>query len=241
MKMTKHQSIYQLTYLPNLFPVNCYLIEEEDGLTLIDAAMPGNAAAILNAASSIGKPIVRIVLTHAHSDHIGALDALKDKLPEAKVYISERDARLLRGDRTLDPAEGNLPIKGGVPKPGAIRTVPDTLLRGGDRIGSLLAVTAPGHTPGSIAFLDTRGGELIAGDAFQIRGGLAVSGQLQWRFPFPALATWNKQVALDSARKLKDLQPTLLAAGHGSWIHHPEERMNLAIAAAEARMAGASR
>jgi glyoxylase-like metal-dependent hydrolase (beta-lactamase superfamily II) len=56
---------------------------EEKSLTLIDIAMPNNEADILKAAHEIGKPITRIVLTHAHGDHIGALDALKKQLPDA--------------------------------------------------------------------------------------------------------------------------------------------------------------
>ena len=51
-------------------------MEEEAGLTLIDAALPYSAKGILQA-EKIGKPITKIVLTHAHDDHIGALDALK--------------------------------------------------------------------------------------------------------------------------------------------------------------------
>jgi len=146
MKMVQEQTIYQLAFMPRLFPVNCYFVEEEDSLTLIDAAMPYSANTILKAARKIGKPITRIMLTHAHNDHIGALDTLKQKLPDAIVYISERDARLIDGDLTLDPDEPQTPIRGGVPK--GIKTRADVLLQDGDRIGSLLAIAAPGHTPG---------------------------------------------------------------------------------------------
>ncbi|WP_374709378.1 MBL fold metallo-hydrolase [Desmospora profundinema] len=43
----------------------------------------------------IGKPITRIVLTHVHHDHIGALDALKQAILDVSVHISSREARLL--------------------------------------------------------------------------------------------------------------------------------------------------
>ncbi|GJM82733.1 hypothetical protein HMSSN139_52290 [Paenibacillus sp. HMSSN-139] len=91
----------------------------------------------------------------------------------------------------------------------------DVTFTDGERIGSLLAVAAPGHTPGSFALLDTRSGALIAGDAFQTRAGIAVSGTVRPLFPFPALATWHKETALASARKLAGLKPSLLAVGHG--------------------------
>ncbi|PEA53901.1 MBL fold metallo-hydrolase [Bacillus pseudomycoides] len=227
MRMMHEKTVYQLSFLPSVFPVNCYFVEEEDGLTLIDAALPYSAKGILQAAEKIGKPITNIVLTHAHDDHIGALDALKEVLPDVPVYISKRDARLLEGDTTLQRDEPNTPIIGGVPK--KVKTRPDVLLENGDRIGSLLAIMTPGHTPGSMSFLDTRNKALIAGDAFQTRGGMAVSGQMKFWFPFPAMATWSKEVALQSAEKLKQYEPSLLAAGHGNMIMNPSAAIELAI------------
>ncbi|CAI6087347.1 MBL fold metallo-hydrolase [Cohnella sp. JJ-181] len=233
MRMTTSGNVHQLSFMPRLFPVNAYFVEEKDGLTLIDAALPYSAKGILAAAARIGKPIPRILLTHAHGDHIGALDALKTALPGAEVIVSARDARLLSGDKSLDPGEPQSPIRGSVPKPGAVRARPDTLLVDGDRVGSLLAVATPGHTPGSMSFLDTRTGALIAGDAFQVRGGMAVSGKVQPLFPFPAMATWSPAEALRSASRLLELKPTLLAVGHGRMLDDPCEAMTAAIQAAE--------
>lgn len=231
MKITRMGNVCQLAFLPRFFPVNCYLVEERDGLTLIDAALPYSGKAILRSAERIGKPITRIVLTHAHDDHIGALDALKELLPGVPVHISARDARLLAGDVSLDPGEPDTPIRGGVPQ--KVKTRPDVLLADGDRIGSLLAIAAPGHTPGSMAFLDTRGRALIAGDAIQTRGGVAVSGQMKPLFPFPAMATWSKQLALESVRKLLDHKPSLLAVGHGRMLPQPAAALERAIGEAE--------
>ncbi|MDI4644061.1 MBL fold metallo-hydrolase [Cohnella hashimotonis] len=233
MRITTRTNVHQLSFMPRFFPVNAYFVEERDGLTLIDAALPYSAKGIIDAAARIGKPIRRILLTHAHGDHIGALDRLKSALPDAEVLISARDARLLAGDKTLDPSEIQSPIRGGVPKPGAILTRPDTLLADGDRVGSLLAVATPGHTPGSMSFLDTRTGTLIAGDAFQERGGMAVSGKMQPLFPFPAMATWSPAEALRSAKRLVGLKPTLLGVGHGRIVTDPLEAMTAAVHAAE--------
>jgi glyoxylase-like metal-dependent hydrolase (beta-lactamase superfamily II) len=103
------------------------------------------------------------------------------------------------------------------------------LLHEGDRIGSLEVIATPGHTPGHLAFLDTRDRSLIVGDAFQTLGGVAVSGHFQPLFPLPALATWNKGLALESARKLLALQPSVLAVGHGRMLIHPHAKMERAI------------
>ena len=112
--------------------VNAYLVEEDDGLTLVDTAMMA-ARPILAAAEQLGRPIVRIVLTHAHGDHVGSLDALKAALPGAEVCISVRDARLLAGDKTLDAGEEAGRLRGSYP---GTKTRPDRLLQAGSRVAS---------------------------------------------------------------------------------------------------------
>ncbi|MFH7831787.1 MBL fold metallo-hydrolase [Bacillus luti] len=227
MQLIRVGTVHQIAFFPHLFPINCYFIEEERGLTLIDAALPFCAKKILELARKIGKPITNIVITHAHDDHIGALDAIKQVLPDVPVYISKRDACLLEGDKALQEGERNTPIKVGVSK--QINTIPDILLQEGDKIGSLVAIAAPGHTPGSMAFLDKRNDALIVGDAFQTRGGVAVAGQIKWLFPFPVFGTWDAEVALTSAKKLLKYEPTILATGHGKMMKDPFVQMQRAI------------
>ncbi|MBU8917832.1 MBL fold metallo-hydrolase [Bacillus sp. FJAT-29953] len=227
MRMIQKGYLYQVTFMANVFPVNCYLVEEEDGLTLIDAALGFVAKGILQAAERIGKPITKIVLTHAHEDHVGALDLLKERLPDVSIYISVRDNRLMNGDRSLDSHEDQTPIKGGVPK--KLKTRANVLLKEGDIVGSLKAFESPGHTPGSMSFLDMRTQALVAGDAFQTRGGIAIAGDFRPFFPFPAFGTWSKQTALTSARKLAAVNPSLLAIGHGEMVENPAEAMKMAI------------
>jgi len=222
--------LFQLERFGLLFPVSCYLVREDDGFTLVDTAIAGSADGIVAAAASLGAPIRRIALTHPHVDHAGALDALHVLLPDAEVLIGARDARISRGDRTLDPTEPNAPVKGGWPR---LTTAPTRELAGGDRIGSLDVIAAPGHTPGHLAYYDRRDGSLLVGDAFQTRAGLAVAGVVRWLFPFPAMATWDKTTAARSAAALLAMQPTRLAPGHGPVLPDPVPAMTAAVAEAE--------
>jgi glyoxylase-like metal-dependent hydrolase (beta-lactamase superfamily II) len=211
--------------------VNAFLIGEDDGLTLIDTTIAGGAGAILRAADRLGQPIVRIALTHAHGDHIGQLDALATALPQAEVLISARDARLLAKDMTPDPDEpADAKPRGGYP---GATTRPSRMLAAGDRVGSLEVVSAPGHTPGHVAFLDTRDGTLIAGDAYSTLGGVSTAARANPRFPLVAIATWHRPTALQTARVLRALDPARLAVGHGRVIDSPGRAMDAAIERAE--------
>jgi glyoxylase-like metal-dependent hydrolase (beta-lactamase superfamily II) len=224
--------LVRLTRYPRMFPINVYLVREDDGFTLVDTGISGCEGDILEAARGYGGRIRRIALTHAHGDHVGSLDALREALPEVEILMSARDARFLRGDRSLDPDEPQDKPRGGYQ---TCATRPTREVSAGDRIGSLEVVAAPGHTPGHVAFFDTRDGTLIAGDAFQTRGGVAVSGVVRPFFPFPAMATWHKPTALASARRLRVLEPSRLAVGHGKVLEDPLSEMDRAIEVAERR------
>lgn len=218
-----------VTRITRLGMVNAYLVREDDGLTVIDCAIPGSQKAIGKAAEEIGAPIVRILLTHAHGDHIGSLDKLAAGHPDAEVIISARDERLLRKDKSLDPGEPTDKVSGAYP--GSDVKVGRTV-DGGDRVGSLEVIWAPGHTPGHCAFLDTRDRTVYCGDVFSTLGGVATSSKLNPRFPLPGFATWSKELNLESARALRALEPTRLAPGHGKVVKAPGDAMDAAIAKA---------
>jgi len=213
--------------------VNAFLVREDDGLTLVNTLLPRNAGGLLEAARVVGAPIVRVALTHAHGDHAGSLDALVERLPEVEVAFPARDARFLRGDRTLDPGEPQDKPRGGYV---TVETRPGRELSGGERLGSLEVVDAPGHTPGQIAFLDMRERTLIAADAWSTLGGLAPSSRLHPRVLVPGVATWHRPTAQASAEALRDLRPTRLAVGHGRALEDPLAAMDAALVSARATL-----
>jgi glyoxylase-like metal-dependent hydrolase (beta-lactamase superfamily II) len=203
--------------------VNAYLVDEDDGMTLIDTTFGRGAAKAILAQAK--RPIVRIILTHAHQDHVGGLDALAAELPDSEVLISARDAKWMAGDLEPEPGE---------PEDAKVNaysadTKPTRTIAPGERIGSLEVLAAPGHTPGQLAFLDTRDRTLFAGDAYTTLGGVATTAKANWRFPLPAMSSWHRPTALQTARDLRALDPARLAAGHGKIVENPGAAMDAAI------------
>ena len=215
-----------LTQLTRLGAVNAFLVREDDGFTLVDTMLERSEQALLTAAEEAGAPVTRILVTHAHYDHVGSLVALARMLPDAEVIAPKRDAKLMRGDKSGEPGEPDGKLRGAY-KPLDVEIGRE--VSEGDRIGSLKVIEAPGHSPGQCAYLDTRDGTLIAADAFSSLGGVATTAGPYWKFPLPGFITWHRPTALESARKLRDLEPSLLVVGHGKPTKDPVPAMTEAI------------
>ena len=113
MKVTEISAYsHQLTRLGFM---NCYLVREDDGFTLVDTTIAGGGKDILAIAQLLGAPIRRILLTHAHVDHVGSVDELAEQLPGLVVAASERSLPLLErpAKKSLRPGEPQDKIRGG--------------------------------------------------------------------------------------------------------------------------------
>lgn len=226
--------------------VNAYLVHEADGWTLVDTTLKGAGKSVLevvkkNDAPPLQGPLARVLLTHAHGDHVGSVDELQAALGTVGLAISERDARLLRKkpaqDRSLDPGEPQCKVKGSFP---GQNTKPTHFITDGELFGSLRCIATPGHTPGHFCYFDERSGTLFAGDALvTVGGGVHVAGFGPWFFPLPRFATWDRPSAVASARRLlEELGPTLkrYCAGHGRVVEGGPELLRAAIEKAERKL-----
>ena len=160
--------------------INGYVLEEENGLTLVDCGWkaPDVLAALHEGLHALGyglADITRLVITHHHFDHYGlAATLLRAGVPE--LLMHERDwqrAQSFAADHAENDREADawLERNGFVPHDldegfaGRWEVIaPTRLVAGGERIGRLEAVWTPGHSPGHLCLRDRRSGKMLTGD-----------------------------------------------------------------------------
>jgi glyoxylase-like metal-dependent hydrolase (beta-lactamase superfamily II) len=85
---------------------NVFIVSGDDGLTLVDAGWARSPKIVLAAVTELGyqpRDLRRIVITHAHPDHVRGLAELRE-LTRSQVLIHPADAAWLSGGRV--PAGG---------------------------------------------------------------------------------------------------------------------------------------
>lgn len=139
----------EISYLPLGFvSTNTYFVTNEDALLIIDPA--GESHKILDKIKSMNKPLKAILLTHAHFDHIAALDDVLDVYP-VPVYMHQNEHDFLtnpakNGSQKFQ--ELGLPIITSQAKPQFIDEG-DIQLHGFD----ISVLYTPGHSPGSLSYV----------------------------------------------------------------------------------------
>jgi glyoxylase-like metal-dependent hydrolase (beta-lactamase superfamily II) len=130
--------------------VSAYVLARGGEAAVVDTGTPGSESAIEEALLATGlgwDSVGHVILTHRHGDHVGSLDAVLAKAPDAVAYAGQEDIPSIKADRGL------------------------TAVGDGDLVFDLQIVTTPGHTAGHISVLDAAGGLFVAGDALSTAEG----------------------------------------------------------------------
>ena len=202
--------------IPNIV-ANPYLLIDPDGLTLIDAGLPGSHRKILRYMSDSGyapEDLKRILITHADFDHIGGLAALK-AATGARIFASPVEAQAMAEGHSSRPLKPRrrvtkllFDLMTRLFKPASIQV--DELLSDGQILpilGGLGVVETPGHTPGHISLFLPSSGVLFCGDSI-------VSGETGLRGSRGA-NNWDQAKSDESVRKQAALGAHILCSGHG--------------------------
>jgi glyoxylase-like metal-dependent hydrolase (beta-lactamase superfamily II) len=162
--------------------VNGYLLEDDDGFTLVDCGWKADdVLEALNAGlAEHGRTLAdvrRLLITHVHFDHYGLAGTLmRAGVPMLAMHPKDWEAAQMH---LTDPAafdrEADAWIaRNGFSFEGEIEdelhhhrtelTKPTHLLEDGARVGRLGAMWTPGHTPGHLCFVDKVTGKILTGD-----------------------------------------------------------------------------
>ena len=133
---------------------NCYLVHDETGRRLFIIDPGAEPERILREVEKFPADTVRILLTHAHVDHISAAGAVARALGIERVMLDPADRELYHSPMNSIPP---------------ILEHPDDLPETEDFApdGAFRVLRVPGHSPGGSAFLFEDGGEklLFCGDS----------------------------------------------------------------------------
>jgi glyoxylase-like metal-dependent hydrolase (beta-lactamase superfamily II) len=198
---------------------NAFLIEGDDGFTLIDAGFPGKEAVVFEAMRGLGRPpdqIKHLIFTHGHPDHIGSAAAIV-QATGARTYMHPLDIPIAESGGPFRPMQGAPDLLRRVMcrlfydhNERVAPVVIDLPLTDGEILpiaGGIEVIHTPGHCAGQVALLWRPGRMLFAGDVCMNVMGLG-----------DPVGFENLQDGRASQRKLASLSFDAAGFGHGEPI-----------------------
>ena len=189
-----------------------YLIEGRDSLTLVDSGTPGSGRNVNRYLRSIGRDaadIEYILMTHSHPDHTAAAFGIA-KRTGAKIVAHPLDSKVhSNGEVSLSYMGVFTSVR--LPIPFLRFTAVAQLVDDGDvlPIGDGMRVLhTPGHTPGSLCYLDESRSLIFTGDTLFSDG-----NRISRSVPFPGSSFDRYR---ESVHRLADIPIETLCGGHGS-------------------------
>ena len=215
----KGKSEYKIHTVSSIWG-NCYIIETEDDIFLVDTCEPGNLWRILRKIKKIGKKLRLIFITHAHFDHYGNAKKLRDNTG-ALIAVHKLDAELIsKGKSSVKYVRGGgrigkllLPLQNLIYN--TPETKPDIIVKEGYNLKKFgldaVILHMPGHTAGHSALL-LESKYIFVSDIILIQPFLKIQDYYS--------NDWSQLI--DSFNRLKSIKPEIIFHGYGRPIKQHE-------------------
>jgi glyoxylase-like metal-dependent hydrolase (beta-lactamase superfamily II) len=190
-----------------------YALESTDGLALIDAGIGPAAGKVLQQLQASGRQpsdVKRILITHAHPDHIGGLAKLQ-VATGAQVVAHPLEWPII-ADKVSETPQSTTPVRREVLGGETLSKI----------LGGLQVIFTPGHASGHVCFWQPDRRLLFCGDV--------VMRLPRLRLPY-AMVTVDMDENKRSIKKLAELNAEVVCFGHGQPLTHDTAAQLRAFAA----------
>jgi glyoxylase-like metal-dependent hydrolase (beta-lactamase superfamily II) len=203
----------------------CYVMVEGDEAAVIETNTNHAAPLILGTLDLLGiekKKVKYVILTHIHLDHAGGTGELMKNLPEAKLILHPRgkkhmidpeklieSVKKVYGEKQYKEFYGDIIP---VPKESVITVNNGDTIRLGDR--ELSMFDTPGHAKHHIIIFDKKTNSVFSGDNFGIAYPRLNFGKTRLVFPSTSPTQFEPEKALETYRKIIDLEPSRVLLTH---------------------------